>query len=148
MAAQKHVMLPPQLPKPIHGDLESGLVPLVTVSDVLEGMVLDKKETFNGLRKTKLTEDEHVLVLEADKLAPSMRAAGPPVFHIEQDRCVTIREYVALQSFPRGYNFIGKVSEKYRQNGNTAPVEMATAIAREVNDILYFLYEGEDETTW
>lgn len=96
----------PKLPKATNGNIDTGLLPFVSVSDVLGGMSLDPMNPFDGIRKTALTkEDKNVLVVEANKLAPTMRAAGPPVMHYKEDRYLTVQEYAALHSFPRGYKF-------------------------------------------
>ncbi|KAL3908083.1 MAG: hypothetical protein SGILL_008619 [Bacillariaceae sp.] len=140
IASQRHVLLP-QFPQPTHGNKESGLLPYVTVSEVIEGIGVDEQDEFDGLRQTSLgKDDKNVIVLEENKLAPTMRAKGPPVLHYKEDRCIGVREFAALQSCPLNYNFFGKPSEKYRQIGNGVPVRLATAIAKAVWESLRFKY--------
>ena len=52
--------------------------------------------------------------------------------HPEQDRGLTAREAACLQSFPRGFEFIGSTDDIYRQIGEAVPPLLAVAIATDV----------------
>jgi DNA (cytosine-5)-methyltransferase 1 len=142
-ASQKHILLP-QLPQPAHGNKGSGLCPYVTVSDALEGVGFDKNDPSDGLPGTSLDRDDrNVIVLEPNKLAPTMRARGPPVWHYKFNRCIGVREYAALFSVPREFRLLGTTREKIHLIGNGVPVCMATAIVRAVWESLRFEYHEE-----
>lgn len=52
--------------------------------------------------------------------------------HPEQDRGLTAREVALLQSFPNGFEFIGKSDDVYRQIGEAVPPLFATGIAANI----------------
>ncbi|MDA1061047.1 MAG: DNA cytosine methyltransferase [bacterium] len=52
--------------------------------------------------------------------------------HPEEVRPFTVREYARIQSFPDTWEFVGSMSSQYRQIGNAVPVNLATAVAKEV----------------
>lgn len=52
--------------------------------------------------------------------------------HPEQDRGLTAREAALLQSFPKGFEFIGKSDDIYRQIGEAVPPLFATCIAANI----------------
>lgn len=52
--------------------------------------------------------------------------------HPEQDRGLTAREAALLQSFPNGFEFIGKSDDVYRQIGEAVPPLFATGIAANI----------------
>jgi DNA (cytosine-5)-methyltransferase 1 len=56
--------------------------------------------------------------------------------HPEQNRTISIREAARLQGFPDRFILHGDKSSQYDQVGNAVPVQLATAIAREVDDCL------------
>jgi DNA (cytosine-5)-methyltransferase 1 len=60
--------------------------------------------------------------------------------HPEQDRGLTAREAALLQSFPVGFEFMGKSDDIYRQIGEAVPPLFATGIAA---DILIELVSAE-----
>jgi DNA (cytosine-5)-methyltransferase 1 len=47
-------------------------------------------------------------------------------------RRITVEEAAALQSFPRGFRFLGPIGAQYRQIGNSVPPALARAVARAV----------------
>ena len=96
-------------------------------------------------RKTSLQPGQHGLVrLDPNSLAPAIRASSIPPFHYSQDRCINVREAACLQSFPTDYVFHGDIRSQYRQVGNAVPIELATAIAQSIRQILIYEYEQED----
>jgi DNA (cytosine-5)-methyltransferase 1 len=56
--------------------------------------------------------------------------------HPEQDRTISIREAARLQGFPDRFIFHGDRSGQYEQVGNAVPVQLAQAIACEVQHCL------------
>ena len=52
--------------------------------------------------------------------------------HPEQDRGLTARETATLQSFPKGFEFMGRADDIYRQIGEAVPPMLSTAIAASI----------------
>lgn len=48
--------------------------------------------------------------------------------HPEQHRPISVREAAALQTFPDGYRFVGRIKSATRQVGNAVPVLLAQAV--------------------
>jgi DNA (cytosine-5)-methyltransferase 1 len=48
--------------------------------------------------------------------------------HPEETRPLSVREYAAIQQFPRTFHFAGGTSQKYKQIGNAVPVGLGRAI--------------------
>ena len=59
--------------------------------------------------------------------------------HPTETRPLTVREYARIQTFPDEWQFVGTVSDQYKQIGNAVPVNLAYAIGRSLirlfNDI-------------
>ena len=45
--------------------------------------------------------------------------------HPDETRPFTVREYARIQSFPDDWEFVGNISDKYKQIGNAVPVKLA-----------------------
>ena len=56
--------------------------------------------------------------------------------HPDETRPFTVREYARIQSFPDDWEFMGSMSQQYKQIGNAVPVELATAIGLSIIDVL------------
>ena len=52
--------------------------------------------------------------------------------HPEQNRAISIREAARLQTFPRGYKFMGNLQSQARQIGNAVPPLMAQKIGESI----------------
>lgn len=50
--------------------------------------------------------------------------------HPTETRPLTVREYARIQTFPDDWQFVGSLSDQYRQIGNAVPVNLAWAIGR------------------
>lgn len=136
---------PPSIPKKTHGD-DPDLLPFVTVKDALSHLQNSDgtMPNMNG-KTTTLQPGEHGVVrLDANGLAPTIRASSVPPFHYDEDRCINVREAASLQSFPVDYMFHGDLRSQYRQVGNAVPVELATAVAQSIRQILVYEYEEVD----
>ena len=59
--------------------------------------------------------------------------------HPIETRPLTVREYARIQTFPDDWQFVGSLSDQYKQIGNAVPVNLAFAIGRSLirlfNDI-------------
>jgi len=53
-------------------------------------------------------------------------------FHPTKDRYLTCREAAAIQSFPNNYEFLGTVSQQWRQIGNAVPPLLGKAIGKAI----------------
>lgn len=56
--------------------------------------------------------------------------------HPKLDRAISIREAARLQTFPDSYVFEGSKDSQYQQVGNAVPPILATAIAKQILDVL------------
>ena len=93
---------------------------------------------------TQLRPGQHGAVrLNPYDAAPTIRAKGPKPFHYSEDRSINVREAACLQSFPTEYKFYGGLTSQYRLVGNAVPVELSTAVAQCVRQVL--LHEYDDE---
>lgn len=53
--------------------------------------------------------------------------------HPTETRPLTVREYARIQTFPDSYVFAGGIACQYKQIGNAVPVNLAYAIAYQIN---------------
>ena len=83
--------------------------------------------------------------LKPHECAPTIRAGSVTPFHYSKDRCINVREAATLQSFPLNYKFIGSLSSQYKQIGNAVPVELASAVAQSIKQVLMYEYKEEEE---
>ena len=98
----------------------------------------------NG-RTTSLQARQHGLVrFDPNGLVPAIRVSSVPPLHFAEDQCIYVREAASLQSFPADYVFYGDLRTQYRLVGNTVPVELTTAVAQSVRQILIYEYKRED----
>lgn len=56
--------------------------------------------------------------------------------HPLETRPLTVREYARIQTFPDSYEFVGNVSQHYKQIGNAVPVALAFAMATQIKKFL------------
>eukprot|EP00977_Amphora_coffeiformis_P003467 scaffold640_cov166-Amphora_coffeaeformis.AAC.3 len=134
----------PRIPPKTHGEGDD-LLPFVTVEDALAGLEDGLDCNGNPLRNTgcattSMQPGEHIK-LQADGLAPAIRASSVPPLHYKHDRCISVRECATLQDFPTTFEFQGSLRQQYRQVGNAVPVELATKIAQAVREVLVYNYE-------
>jgi C-5 cytosine-specific DNA methylase len=141
IAAKNFVQMPDH-PARTHGP---GKKPNVYPKDVMEYLrtPLGRKYPNSDLNRGKAAENTK---LQEHRFAPAIKASGCPILHYDEDRCITIREAAALQSFPYDYEFLGTIAEQQRQVGNAVPVEMSRAIAKAVRESIRLHYAEEFET--
>jgi hypothetical protein len=77
-----------------------------------------------------------------DKPAGTIRCGGRAWHPVEQ-RAITVREAATLQSYPYHYEFVGTVTDQYKQVGNAVPGRMARAIGLAIQESLRFVYQEE-----
>jgi DNA (cytosine-5)-methyltransferase 1 len=56
--------------------------------------------------------------------------------HPIETRPLNIREYARIQSFPDTYEFMGTVTQQYKQIGNAVPVKLAEKLAQSIKKVL------------
>ena len=141
----------PIIPPITHGEPSHGsqLLPFAMVKDAIDDLSAIDPDNDNVQvqnmqgRSTTLRPGQHGLVrVQANGLAPAIRASSLPPFHYNEDRCLNVRECASLQGFPRDFVIEGEtIKDQYRQVGNAVPIRLATAIAQAVKSILYYNYE-------
>jgi site-specific DNA-cytosine methylase len=147
--------------------------PFVTIGDVFEHLRKPyAKKTYPNMNDCKTTsfkpgESRDVFQLDYNGSSPTMKCASTCLHYAERInsnnnnddgsnididndndddnfRCINVREYAAIQSFPYDYEFVGKtLTSKYKQAGNAVPVRLAAAIARTIHDSLRYYYQEE-----
>ena len=96
-------------------------------------------------RSTTLQPRHGVIRLNPHECAPTIRATSATPFHYLEDRCINVREAATLQGFPLNYQFCGSITSQYKQVGNSVPVELATAIAQSVKQVLLYEYQEVEQ---
>lgn len=143
--AKNNVPLP-LIPSATHGDDLDW--PYVTVKDALSRVSNDDSLPNMEGRRTTLQQGQHGHVrLDGNDVAPTLCAAARTPFHYAEDRLINVREAATLQSFPTWYTFHGSLTSQYRQVGNAVPVQLATAVADSVRNVLIYEYEVEDSNS-
>jgi site-specific DNA-cytosine methylase len=134
-----------------------GKHPYMTVGNALKALVKTLEKVKNnpntmksipnldGSSATKPDKDADILHL--DKPAGTIRCGGH-AWHPTEDRAITVREAATLQSYPYTYEFIGSLTDSYKQVGNAVPGRMARAVGMAVKESLRFVYDEESEEDW
>ncbi|GFH47349.1 hypothetical protein CTEN210_03824 [Chaetoceros tenuissimus] len=132
------------IPRSKHGE-DPHLLPFFTVKQAFcdlkdDGTILNMQG-----KSTSVRPGMHGVVrLEADSIAPAIRANSIPPYHYEEDRCINVREAATLQGFPTDYIFHGSITEQYRQAGNSIPRKTITAVAREIKEVQQYEYYDDE----
>lgn len=88
--------------------------------------IVDEDEVFKGAKS--FIEAYHERLIDGG----TARLGNAP----SRLRRLTIRECMAIQTFPTEYQFFGKKSSVYRQIGNAVPCNLAEAVARSFGAVL------------
>jgi DNA (cytosine-5)-methyltransferase 1 len=94
----------------------------------------------SSLMKPDKEED----ILHLHKPAGTIRCGGR-AWHPTGERAITVREAATLQSYPYYYEFVGSLTDQYKQVGNAVPGRMARAVGMAVKESLRFIYDEEIE---
>ncbi|MDI7776338.1 DNA cytosine methyltransferase [Asticcacaulis sp. EMRT-3] len=90
--------------------------------------------------------------------SPTMPATD--ICHPEENRPLTIQEYMRIQQFPDNWVICGSITDKYKQIGNAVPVGLGAAVGRAIKAHMagmtetpplgypFSRYKGTDETSW
>jgi DNA (cytosine-5)-methyltransferase 1 len=91
--------------------------------------------------------------------SPTMPATD--LCHPEELRPLSIEEYSAIQTYPKGFTLAGRLVDKYRQLGNAVPCTFGKAVAEHLsafdegrlgasdsNEIRFSRYAETDHTSW
>jgi DNA (cytosine-5)-methyltransferase 1 len=89
--------------------------------------IVDEAQIFDG--KLGWVEKYHKTLMNGGKALDFQVAP-------KQLRRITLKEAVAIQTFPENYKFIGGTNSIYKQIGNAVPCNMAFAVASVVKEIL------------
>ena len=93
--------------------------------------------------------EQETFQLEPERLAPGVRATGAPLFHYktyaetDEPRVTSVRDTAALQGFPNDYEFLGSMTEKYKQAGNAVSCRVIKALVGSLMPVLEFVYEED-----
>ena len=66
--------------------------------------------------------------------------------HPDETRPFTIREYARIQTFPDEWEFVGSVSQQYKQIGNAVPVNLAKEIGYSIVKFLNEVYAKSNKS--
>lgn len=102
------------------------------------------KSYFLGGGKTgiarRLSWDEPSLTLTCSPVQMQTERCHP-----EETRPFTIRKYARIQSFPDDWEFVGSISNSYKQIGNAVPVNLANKIGLEIIKYLDGIEEKKND---
>ena len=104
-----------------------------------------KKSYFLGDGKTgmarRLSWDEPSLTLTCSPAQNQTERCHP-----EETRPLTVREYARIQTFPDHWQFMGSMTNQYKQIGNAVPVNLAYAVAQQVRKALMQFKQNKTDT--
>ena len=66
--------------------------------------------------------------------------------HPEETRPFTVREYARIQTFPDDWEFMGSMSQQYKQIGNAVPVNLAKEIGYSIVNFLNEYYSNVNKS--
>ncbi|WAC47842.1 DNA cytosine methyltransferase [Asticcacaulis sp. SL142] len=90
--------------------------------------------------------------------SPTMPATD--ICHPEENRPLSVQEYMRVQEFPDDWVFCGSIKDKYKQIGNAVPVGLGAAVGRAILSHIsgeeyspppgfpFSRYKGTDEVSW
>lgn len=146
MFVSKNFVPLPSIPPKTHGKDDPRLWPFVTVKDALSRIKLGDSWPNMERRETTTKPGQHGVVrLMPYATASTIRARSVPPYHYSEERCISVREAACLQSFPLDWIFCGNLTSKYRQVGNAIPIEMASAVAHSIMQVLKYDYDSNSQ---
>ncbi len=66
--------------------------------------------------------------------------------HPDETRPFTVREYARIQTFPDDWEFVGSLSQQYKQIGNAVPVNLGTELGYSIIQFLNTYYKASKPT--
>jgi site-specific DNA-cytosine methylase len=133
IASAPGTVLPP-LPMPTHGPPGSGLLPYVTLGNILENLARHPDATFNELTRPHAPKARDLPPYDPYRLVPCLTTGGsdgrPGTYHPSGTRDFTLRELAMLQTVPWDYEFADGLTRTdiRRQIGNMVPVALSRAM--------------------
>jgi C-5 cytosine-specific DNA methylase len=123
-----------------------GKHPFVTVGNAFKALAheISKPDSVvpNMERSNMSNPDRAQDILQLHKVAGTIRCGGR-AWHPTEKRCISVREAATLQSYPAMYEFLGSLTDQYKQVGNAVPGQMAKAVALAVANSLRYFYDEE-----
>ncbi len=144
-------------PDPTHSkDSTNSLLPWISISDALRDVpdpvrlpgVLPNQE-YSKYKVTSRNFTGHRST-DPNKPSPTILARGNAgggvcaIQHPSNKRRMSVRESAVIQTFPKKFEFIGRMNSCYRQVGNAVPVLLARKIAESFSKLEEQLFLTED----
>lgn len=79
--------------------------------------------------------EQSLRITNWDRPSDTITATSPEI-HVNKLRRLSVRECAILQTFPDNFIFTGSLNRMYTQVGNAVPVLLATAISKEIKQML------------
>jgi len=132
-----------------HFDFPEKHKKIVTLREALAGLPEPKPEDVCDApyssrfmsRNRKRNWDEVSFTIPAMAKQVPLHPSSPDMIKLDKDlwkfgegitRRFSWQEVAAIQTFPKGMEFVGDLTSKYKQIGNAVPVKMAEAVAEQV----------------
>mmetsp|Transcript_6088 Transcript_6088/g.15152 ORF Transcript_6088/g.15152 Transcript_6088/m.15152 type:complete len:239 (-) Transcript_6088:147-863(-) len=124
-----------------------GKLAVVTVGNAFKTLAYAIKQhgSLPNMERSQMSNPDRAEdILQAHKPAGTIRCGGR-AWHPTEDRCISVRECATLQSYPFDYEFLGSITDQYKQVGNAVPGMMAHAVGIALANSLRYVYEEELE---
>ena len=137
MKGQKNKFKVP-FPQHTHSIIDGNLPKWITSKNAIDDLKYNNIDRQNEFSKAKKNNGQGNRKIEANKVAPTIRAEhhGNIEFHYDANRRLSIRECARIQTFPDDFKFFGSTSNVYKQIGNAVPPILGWHIAKSVGKIL------------
>jgi modification methylase eco47II len=109
--------------------------------DILQKEYMQKSYFLGGGKigmARRLSYDEPSLTLTCSPAQKQTERCHP-----EETRPLTVREYARIQTFPDDWEFIGSMTNQYKQIGNAVPVNLSYAVARSLVRLLNIIEKSK-----
>jgi len=130
----------PTIPPPTHGPAGSGLLPYITIADILAELARHPSATHNDTVGEHAPKARNLPPYDAKRAAWCITTGGgkgrPGTYHPSGTRDFTLRELAMLQGFPWDFEFAAGLTKTQirRQIGNAVPPPLARALYRAVRE--------------